>query len=402
MKIYDLVPRQEIEDSINAGDLALKISDDGRYTIGCYTRQCPWSDNWNIATTSLRGMVWETVSEEIVSRCMPKFFNHGQEDLDTYQNLEYEVFEKYDGSLIHFGYSKTYDELVVTTKFSFNHPTILDLVNEVLPVDSLERDSIKRLLRDSNITLVCELIHPENRIVVNYGDMKKLVILDIIDNETGESKILTTLFPKINDIIFAYSYGTFKGNLSAKVTEILEQNKDTPGNQFEGFVFRFEDGRRIKVKMQDYIYLHRIITNMTPKSIIDLVVKQIPLDFIYDAIPDEWITYAQELSSRIEDMIKARITSSIQLHNDIIHELETWQNIFPSDQNFKKQYAAEIQKSDTTNASVSICFRMADALVYPERTTPDQLEQSIWHGAYKSLETDLKQLEKEYEGKSYE
>ena len=38
-------------------------------------------------------------------------------------------------------------------------------------------------------TYLFEIIYPENRIVVDYGDYKGLVLIDVIDNETGKSDL---------------------------------------------------------------------------------------------------------------------------------------------------------------------------------------------------------------------
>ena len=78
-----------------------------------------------------------------------------------------------------------------------------------------------------------EIIYPQNRIVVDYGSMDDLVLLTVIDNETGNERIEDIGFPIVKK---------FDGINDLQELKALEENNK------EGFVVRFKDGFRVKMK----------------------------------------------------------------------------------------------------------------------------------------------------------
>ncbi len=77
----------------------------------------------------------------------------------------------------------------------------------------------------------------------------------------------------------------------------------------EGYVLAFASGYRVKVKGEEYIRLHRIVTNLSEKTIWEALMTGSPLPL--DAIPDEWYSWVKEImegmqekAAQIRDTIK--------------------------------------------------------------------------------------------------
>lgn len=129
-----------------------------------------------------------------------------------------------------------------------------------------------------------ELIHPDNQIVLNYGDERKLVLLAIIDNITGKDvDIYSDEFkfdkPKL------YSYET--------LLDVNILNKD---GLHEGVVVNY-GSYRLKYKTDEYIRLHRIVTEFTPKRVWEALSNGQRIDRMN--IPEEFIKWLDETERKL-------------------------------------------------------------------------------------------------------
>lgn len=144
----------------------------------------------------------------------------------------------------------------------------------------------------------------KNRIVVDYGDTEELVLLAAIKTETNE---------EIDDydalVLIADSIGCPVVEKYDGVTDYNTLREDFNGDNKEGFIVKFKSGFRFKCKFEEYIRLHRIMTNVSTTSIWDVLrngddltelIKDVPDEF-YDKITD----YAYELELNYQT-IKAR------------------------------------------------------------------------------------------------
>jgi RNA ligase len=139
---------------------------------------------------------------------------------------------------------------------------------------------------DKSKTYLFEIIYPENRIVVDYGNVDDLVLLAVIEKETGLDCELEPLgFP----IVKRYD----------GIKDINELKKLEQKNK-EGFVVRFENGFRLKVKFEEYVRLHRILTNVSSRTIWQTLVDGGNLDEILDRVPDEFYDWVKETRINLE------------------------------------------------------------------------------------------------------
>lgn len=118
----------------------------------------------------------------------------------------------------------------------------------------------------------------KNRIVVDYGDMEELILLGMIHTESGEEM-------DIYKECFGYGIPLVKKYDGIKdytqLKSMIEDNR-------EGFVVRFSNGDRIKIKGEEYLRLHKIMTNISTTSIWESLKNGEDIDELLKDVPDEF------------------------------------------------------------------------------------------------------------------
>ena len=352
--IQDLVTDQEITDLIRGGLLNERKNWNESLIVLNYSKLAQvtkgaW-DNW--ALRLLRGMVVDT-SDRVLARCLPKFFNR-EEPLSAPISLTepVEITDKLDGSLIHVFYNPYTDSMEVASRGSFTSTQAvsarqwLEDNSYVLPVPAHYY---------KGLTLVCEWISPDNRIVVDYGPYQGLKLLCIIDNRDG----------------YVYSVNSLLSNMvwCGLKTEVLpyttlaEYLTLPPRDNAEGVVVRSLDtGHMQKIKYDKYVQMHKIIFGLNEVSVWEWRKDNRDVDiepFLAD-FPDE-------LHSWIRD-VDARLTGSAKAMNDHIHNLF---DSLPSSKS-RKDFAEAVMSDVETNKYSSFMFALFD-------------NRDIWDMIYKTL-----------------
>jgi len=132
-----------------------------------------------------------------------------------------------------------------------------------------------------------------NRIVVDYGDMYDLVLLSVIETSTGEEMPydkLVRLYSNIFTIVKRYDLD---------ITD-LNQLKELEEDNREGFVIRFEDGFRVKVKFSEYVRLHGILTNVSNLTVWEHMKENYDFDDLLDRVPDEFYDWLKRTAARLQ------------------------------------------------------------------------------------------------------
>ena len=217
-----------------------------------YSEKVQYEGLWDDITLMCRGLV--TNSEGvIVARQFRKFFNIEEGRHTTTEHFN--VYEKMDGSLgILFFYN---DVWVMATRGSFTSD------QAVKGFEMLKNYEYEKLHKD--YTYLFEIIYDENRIVVKYS-FEDLVLLGMIETKTGYE---VDLYGEGNDIRLK-NLLTFIG---IKVVRKYDGIKDYSllkgmiGDDEEGFVVQFSNGDRMKVKGEEYLRLHKIMTNVSTTAI---------------------------------------------------------------------------------------------------------------------------------------
>ncbi len=243
-----------------------------------YTAQAQYERIWNDVTLACRGLILDDKGY-FVARPFPKFFNLGELDAVAIPNLPFEVYEKMDGSL---GISYWVDGIpFIATRGSFTSEQA-QKANDML--QSKYQAAVAKM--NADYTYLFEIIYPENRIVLDYGHREELVLLGIIETQTGVELPLEDIgFPVVK---------TYEGITDITTLKGMElENK-------EGFVVKFSNNFRLKVKFEEYFRLHRIITGVTSYTIWEYLKTGTPMDEILEQVPDEFYDWVKITKAQLE------------------------------------------------------------------------------------------------------
>jgi RNA ligase len=265
-------------------------------TIWNYTEKVQYEMLWDEVTIACRGLVTDD-SGVIIARPFPKFFNY-EEVIDKNAipwDSEYVyVQEKMDGSLgILFNYK---GEWILATRGSFTS----DQAVKGLEILKSKYD-LKRFV--PNVTYLCEIIYPENRVVVVYGkDMITFLGATTPERELnwGTTK---TLF-RTSGIAYEDVVWTAMDKLTE---DLFKRYQNLNESDKEGFVIRFyPSDYRVKIKFEEYVRLHKIMTNFSTRNIWETLANGEDLTASLIDVPDEFHekikAYVDELTSQFETL----------------------------------------------------------------------------------------------------
>jgi hypothetical protein len=244
-----------------------------------YTPKTQYERVWNDVTLACRGLILDA-EYNVVARPFAKFFNLGEIENQVVPNESFEVFEKLDGSLGILYFIE--NEAFIATRGSFISDQAAKatwiLRSKYASLLIADPDKIGRGV-DKSKTYLFEIIYPENRIVVDYGVMEDIVLTAIIDNETGADLPLTDIgFPVVKQ---------YHGIKDISILKALEETNR------EGFVIKYKNGLRLKVKFAEYLRIHRIVTQVSNVSLWEYLSADMPFDEILDRVPDEFYDWVK-------------------------------------------------------------------------------------------------------------
>lgn len=275
--------------------------DDSGLSIFNYAEKTVFERRWNRATLNARGLILAD-DGEIIARPFQKFFNSGEASAPVFDlDDEVEVTDKMDGSL-GIGYMAPDGRPAVATRGSFASDQAIHATELLRSNPEYERWATTFLLR--RFTPTWEIVFPENRIVCDYGDMDDLVYLALIQNSTGESRHWHFNWPGPKTTTFDYT--TFRRALEAE-----------PRPGAEGFVVRkvgTED--RVKLKQEDYVLLHRVVTNLNERAVWEVVKDRSQDTWAWIAqLPDEFHDWAKKVADDLRGEFR-------KIEADILDEYE--------------------------------------------------------------------------------
>lgn len=271
------------------GEGYLRKVEDGGLVLYNYTDKCTFDGQWNKYTMECRGLTFNKSTKEVVARPFPKFFNLGEKEFTQFKNLPdlpYTVHEKMDGSLGIIYYDG--NKWRVNTRGSFSSEQAIE-AQEMLGDYNLTGLSRK-------VTLLAEIIYPSNKIIVDYGDERKLVLLGAFNRETG--KEIAERIEDLNDLGASLKMSVAK-TYDHTIEEMIELQKTMPKER-EGFVVRFENGLRVKIKGAEYLKIARIMSRISPLTLWEAMVDGKVPDSLMAEIPEEILGDYTPLQERLE------------------------------------------------------------------------------------------------------
>lgn len=215
-----------------------------------YTTRAHMAQRWNFFEQVSRGLIINQKTGEIVARPFDKFF-YWLEGGRRSKGYMVSITEKLDGSLgILYRHKGAYH---ITTKGSFFSPQAR------WASEFLNRNHDLSTLADE-LTLMFEIIYPDNQIIVDYGGREELVLLAARNRFTGA---YLPFFPELYQLGQDYGFNLPKVYQFNSLLEILEQTGLLDPNA-EGWVVEFSDGQRFKFKYDWFIEMHRESRSINP------------------------------------------------------------------------------------------------------------------------------------------
>lgn len=250
-----MITLEDIKQNYNNGYISIDKHPYVDLYILNYTKKASQEAVWNEITLNSRGLIVNKKGE-IVSLPFRKFFEIEQlpEELIP-QKAPVEILEKLDGAL---GIMYWYNNIpYISTRGSFTS------FQAMKATDVLHKKyaSIFHLL-NRNYTYLFEIILPENRVVIDYEGKEDLYLIGVIDNETQEEINIYNYL----DLFSLPKKFEVKNDFSIQDLYHLK-TKDI----IEGFVLKYDDNFRIKVKNKNYTSRYQFYAETIKKYALEKV-----------------------------------------------------------------------------------------------------------------------------------
>ena len=281
-----------------------------------YRASCQFGRAWDEYTRMTRGLITDS-SGLVIARPFAKFFSVGETaetQIDRLPAERPEIREKLDGSMGVGFYDG--DKVCVATRGSFTSKQAVWATNWMSKYQ--RQDFLKEY------TYIYEIIHPGNRIVVDYGNNKELILLAVINTDDGS---------ELNIDDEGMRLGLRTPDIINDDISVLSEVVKTLPIDAEGFVLRYPSGLRVKMKGRDYVRLHKAIFQMSTTVIWETLSVGGCFKDILDRLPEYYHQWIIDRKALIEKNFNALI--------EIPHKLRAEVNGLPT----RKEKAVYIQQN---------------------------------------------------------
>lgn len=346
--IASIAPMSEFLKNEAEGWISLRPHrDDPNMVIANYTPSQTFRNKWDEVTLASRGLIFFKDTGAIAARPFNKFFNAGQpgtEHIDTTGPVE--VTNKEDGSM-GISYLAPDNIYSIATRGSM-HSEQAEHATEVF------RSRYADIWTpDSDHSFIFEIIYRAGRIVLDYGTMDDLILLGAVNKETGISVDRSVLesFGYPGPIVNIYDFPDYQSVFEAE----QESNR-------EGFVVRFNDSdARLKIKFDEYLAIHRLMFNLSPRRVWEMLATGIDVD--------EWLT---QLPDEFTDEAKGWRDIFVAEHDQLFKEAVEAYNNVKHLENDRRALATALGKSGLSKAVISFAFGVASGW------EDERISASIW------------------------
>lgn len=284
------------------------------------------------ALVHCRGLIVDNTGT-VVAKPYKKFGNIGEFDgtnittLAAYDNVE--VTEKLDGSMIVL--TQWQGKELFSTRSTFYS-------DQAVAAGELWGSKYRPYLREplnTQFTYVWEYTSPNNRVVVRYSE-DTLTLIGVIDTDTGEEYSYTKVAEEAARIgVPAVQFEDIDGEWQ-NLTKLQRDN-------FEGFVLYFpEQDVRVKIKLEEYLALHRIRSNMTNKFVYNALISDVNLEEMYTILEAEDKDWFTGVVQTYRDAFATKVAQA----QELVHQL-TKANIYNAkDRETRKAIVFFVQQRD--------------------------------------------------------
>ena len=290
MNLADLLNIDHLHEQIKARYINAIRSPDGRHTIYDYTDKATYDRVWTPETTVCRGLVVENDTDDIVARGFDKFHNldePGAADASTEavaaRGSDFEVWSKLDGSMVLLWWDGRTWRTSTRARF--------DSAQAVAAREWITH-TVNSWDLDPTYCYIGEWVGPGNRIVVNYPE-DQWVLTGVRSLETGAEATNGQLHTWAERLkVSPCPFWIVRSGLD----ELIAAQATWTG--IEGWVLRWSDGFRVKVKTSEYLDLHRLIMDLTPKRIHEALIAGTYLTYL-NQLPEEHRALAESYADDI-------------------------------------------------------------------------------------------------------
>ncbi|MEU0933952.1 RNA ligase [Embleya sp. NPDC005971] len=341
----DLFPHDDLVRALDLGLVVRRSHPELPLSIYTYTRTCVFERRWTPVTLRCRGLILEDTTGRVVGPALPKFFGHTEHELGkayapSLPDDGFEVFDKEDGSLgLVFHYAGRWR---AASKGTF---TSRQAGWAQAWLDERAGETL-----DPEVGYVTEIIHPDNRIVVDNGAEHTLVLLAVVGRDGVEQPLAAHA-----DTWIRMGGRVVRSWPAASLAEVVRAARDNrrldgvpvDGMAAEGWVLRHASGLRVKVKLADYVRLHRILTGVSERDIwrylgmqrfadrdpgpvayalscatSEVTEQTVPFDALLDLVPDEFDAWVRSVANRLTREAEAVETATRTAFTAAAHLLD--------------------------------------------------------------------------------
>ena len=277
-----------------------------------------WDYDWNYLNSACRGKVLDLDTKEIVAYPLDKFFNLNETKETSIERIEdmikkhklITVMDKADGSTI--SITKYKDELIITTNGDWDN-TQINMAKAML---NEKYNHFLNNLKD-NHTYIFELIHPNNKIVVSYGEERKLILLAVRDLKT--ESLLT--YKECQEVAQELKLELIECFEFTSMKDFIHLSKTLTDNR-EGWVFRVvtdEEDIIFKLKLDEYCKLHKALMQKVSPYVIYELMKEEKLDDVIAKASEETKILINEGILRVQSFLTT-IETNLRTSLDLIQD----------------------------------------------------------------------------------
>lgn len=307
-RLVDVLDREALDVALREGFVVRREHRFAPLAILNYTERCQYEQGaWNATTMACRGIIYDTRDETVVARPFPKFFNHGQREAPPLDLASPAVVtDKLDGSL-----GILYPDLgaggfAVATRGAFES-------EQAQHATAVWEKRYSGYEPPEGYTLLFEILFPDNRIVVDYGDVDDLFLLGAVNVRTGKS--LSPTHPLLDGWCGPRA-------LVMECDSLGDALSLTPRPNCEGVVVHVLDSdHRVKIKQEDYVALHRIVTGLNERTVWEHCAAGKPLADLLNPIPDELHEWVRDVAARLTATVEGQAAEIERAYAEIIATL---------------------------------------------------------------------------------
>ena len=282
----------EIKKRIDSGLISVSKHPSLDLYIYNYTKKTQYNQLWDEYTKICRGLITDK-DGNMLSNPFPKFFNLGENEETMIHNLPAEIpsiTEKLDGML-----GILYQaggNPAIATRGRFDSP-FAEWATNWLRLKGYAMEDFK-----PDYTYLFEIIYPQNKIVVDYGDRAELTLI-AVRNNYDDSELNHIKEAEELGFSYAQEFSPNSINGTDKINYALKYLDSVIGTKYEGFVCKYSNGLRIKIKSSDYRRLSKILTGTSARDIWSSLRDTGTVDQIIQNVPDEFHNWVKNTETEL-------------------------------------------------------------------------------------------------------